>query len=134
MTGDGFRFAAPTGWTVRQTDSRLSASRGGVALVEVQRFRLVRPYRSTLFTAAARELDRVTAEIARELHGQVAAGTTVQVAGMAARSYRVAYGKLVEEITFLLDERREYELLCRRAATAGEGLCARFLSSFALTG
>ncbi len=53
---------------------------------------------------------------------------------MAARSYRVAYGKLVEEITFLLDERREYELLCRRVATAGEDLCARFLSSFALTG
>jgi len=133
VTGQGFRVAVPAGWTVTRTSGILAASHGRIARVQVQRFRLVRPYRSTLFAAAARELDGVATEVARELHGHVTARSTVEVDGADARSYRVAFGQLVEELTFLLDGRTEFELLCRRAAATGDRVCADFVSRFALT-
>jgi len=134
LSGDGFRFGAPPDWIGTQTSGGLAAAHGPIDRVQVQKFRLVKPYRSTLFAAAGRELDRVTAQVARQLHGHVTAGTTIEVAKMDARSYRVTYGKLVEEITYVLDGREEYELLCRRAASAGDDVCSRFLRSFALGG
>ena len=95
-------------------------------------FRLTEPYRSTLFAEATRELDRRVGELASLQKGRVAARLTVRVAGMDARSYRIAYGPLVEEISFVLDRRREYELLCRRSATATDQVCRRFAASFRL--
>jgi len=56
----------------------------------------------------------------------------VRVDGREARSYRIAYHGLVEEITFVLDDSHEYELLCRRAAGAPDEPCAKLVSSFAL--
>src|SRR5581483_8797892 len=111
-------FEAPAGWTVGRGGGGLGASHGSVDLVQVRTFRLVNSYRSELFAAASRELDRRVAELAGLQHGQVAAKNTVRVDRMDARGYRIAYGKLVEELTFVLDEHREFELLCRRAATA----------------
>lgn len=134
LSRDGFGFQAPAGWVVTETSSEIAASSGRIKRVQVQRFRLVKAYRPPLFAAAARELDRVTAEVARELHGHVAAAATIPVAKIDARSYRIAYGKLVEEITFVLADREEYELLCRRAASAADDVCSRFVRSFVLTG
>jgi hypothetical protein len=49
VQGDGYRFEAPETWTV----SPNAASHGPVDRIEVQTFRLVRPYRAELRAAAA---------------------------------------------------------------------------------
>ena len=54
------------------------------------------------------------------------------VAGLDARSYRIAFAGKTEEITFALDGQREYQLLCRRPAGASDGPCAELLASFEL--
>ena len=132
VTGDGYRFLAPSDWTVTRSANMVVAARGRVDRVQVQTFRLVEPYRSELFAATSRELDRVAREIGGELHGTVATSATVRVAGGDARSYRIGYASLVEEITFVLNVRREYELLCRRAAAGTNDTCTRFVRSFRL--
>lgn len=130
--GNGFRFDAPAAWAVSQRASEIAASHGRVELVQVVTYRLQRAYRATLFAAAARELDRRVAQLAHLQHGRVASRSTVVVDGMNARSYGLSYGALVEEITFLLDDRREYELLCRRMASTPDTICRRFRESFRL--
>jgi hypothetical protein len=132
VTGDGFRFSAPVGWTVAQTARSAAASSGPVNRIEVQTFRLVRPYRAELFVAASHELDRVAGTLAVQLHGRVASRDTTRVADRDARSYRIDYDSRVSEITFVLDGRREYELLCRRPAGAGADTCSAFVRSFEL--
>ncbi len=132
VAGDGFAFAAPRGWTVAQTGRSAAASDGAVSRIEVQTFRLVRPYRAGLFAAAARELDHVAGKLAVQLRGRVATSASTKVAGRDARTYRIEYDSRVSEITFVLDGRREYELLCRRPATTGSGTCAAFVDSFEL--
>jgi hypothetical protein len=132
VSGDGYRFAAPVGWTVAQTARSAAASRGAVNRLEVQTFRLVRPYRAELFAAASRELDRVAGDLAAQLRGRLTGRATTEVAGRDARSYRIDYDSRVSEITFVLDGRREYELLCRRPAAADGATCSAFVKSFRL--
>ena len=68
------------------------------------------------------------------LGGRVTTRDAARVAGHDARSYRIVYGKRVDEITFVLDGRREYELLCRWRASEGEpGACVLLASSFRLS-
>lgn len=130
VAGDGFRFAVPPSWTLTRNATTVAASAGPVDRVQVQTFRLVKPYRAELFAAASRELDRVARQVGRQLGGQVATSATVRVAGMNARTYRIEFGHKIEEITFAFAGRREYELLCRRAATASDATCRRFVASF----
>jgi hypothetical protein len=132
VAGDGFRFAAPEGWTVSLAARSSAASSGPVNRIEVQTFRLVRPYRAELFDAASHELDRVAGTLAVQLRGRVASRKTTRVADRDARSYRIDYDNRVTEITFVLDGRREYELLCRRPAGAATDTCAAFVKSFRL--
>jgi hypothetical protein len=130
VRGDGFRFEAPSGWTVRGGAAR----HGSVDRIEVMTFRLVKPYRPELFAAAAGELDGVATRLADQLHGRVAARSTVTAAGGKARSYRIDYddGKTTE-VTFVLSGRREYQLLCRRRSGSDDGACRQLVSSFRLT-
>jgi hypothetical protein len=100
--------------------------------IEVQTFRLVRPYRAELFAAASRELDAVARNLAAQLGGRVASSASTKVAGHDARAYRIDFDEHVSEITFVLDGRREYELLCRRLADAGGETCKTFVKSFRL--
>jgi len=132
VSGDGFHFAAPAAWTVSQSGATIAAAHGHVDRMQVQTLGLLRPYRSTLFAAAARELDRRVEQLASLQKGRVASKLTVNVARMDARSYRIVYGALVEEITFVLEGRSEYELLCRRAAATLDKTCRKFVSSFRL--
>jgi len=85
------------------------------------------------------ELDRVAAELARELAGRVEASRTIVVGGSRARQYELGYtrgGKsLVERITFVLAGQREYQLLCRWEAAKAKPMrtpCAELVSSFRL--
>jgi hypothetical protein len=132
LHGDGYRFSAPGGWRVARSARTVAAAHGSVDRVEVTTFRLVKAYRPELFDAAAKELDRVASQVATQLHGRVAASDTVHVAGRAARAYRIDYGDRAQEITFVLHGRREFQLLCRRAAGAGDAACRQLVRSFTL--
>ena len=114
------------------TDRTTAASSGPVNRIEVQTFRLVRPYRAELFAAASRELDAVARNLAVQLRGRVTSRATTEVAGRDARAYRIDFGERVDEITFVLDGRREYQLLCRRPAAADGTTCKAFVKSFRL--
>jgi hypothetical protein len=132
VRGDGYRFAAPSDWPVERTQRTTAAARGEVDRVQVTTFRLVKRYRPALFAAAAVELDGAAAKLAHALRGHVVHTATVRAAGRRARQYRIAYGDRTQELTFVLDGRREYQLLCRRAADAADDVCRRLVRSFEL--
>ena len=126
VQGDGLVFNAPAGWTV----DGAAATNGDIDRVEVVVFRLVRPYERARRAAVARELDRVASGVASQLKGTVRSKRSLQVGGRDARSYIIDFDGKTEEITFALDERREYQLLCRRAAAGDDAPCAELLRSF----
>jgi hypothetical protein len=126
VEGGGFHFNAPSSWVV----SGAAASHGAVDRVEVAHFPLLRPYERRRKAAVARELDRVAATIARQLRGRVTRRASLEVAGLDARSYVVDFAGKIEEITFVLKGRREFELLCRRRAGADDAACRELVDSF----
>jgi hypothetical protein len=132
VRGNGYRFEAPGGWNVTRTVRQAAASDGDVDRVEVTTFRLMRTYKPTLFVAAARELDGVARKLARELKGTVAGKGTVRVDGRRSRTYRIDYEGKTQELTFVLDGRREYQLLCRRDGDGDREACIRLVRTFAL--
>lgn len=109
------------------------ATDGGVGRVEVVVFRLLRPYDPSQRAATARELDRVASRLAAQLKGSIASRQFVSVGGLGARSYSIHFGGKVEQITFVLHEQREYQLLCRRAGGGDDAPCAELLRSFQLS-
>jgi hypothetical protein len=134
VQGQGFRFEAPVGWKVERKADSVSASSGKVDLVQAQHFTLEKPYRIAIFAKAARELDGVAAKIAVQNHGQVSVRATREIAGRKTRYYRVVYGPgRIEEIAFVLIDRNEYQVLCRRPSSAPDTNCAQLFSSFELT-
>jgi hypothetical protein len=133
VRGSGYAFDAPVGWTVTRAKNVSAAASGKVDRVEVRTFRLVRPYETRRFRAAAHELDSVIARIAAQLEGRVTSRRTMVVAGRKARSYTIDYGgDRTQQITFVLKGRQEHQLLCRRLAGAGDAPCRRLLESFTL--
>jgi hypothetical protein len=130
--GDGYLFHAPGGWTISRGKDSVRASHGDVDLVSVRTFRLLKAYRPALFGAASQELDRVATQLARQLKGRVAAQRTMTVGGRKTRSYEVRYGDQAQEITFVLDGRREFQLLCRREADGDDGACEQLVRTFRL--
>jgi hypothetical protein len=126
VQGNGFSFNAPADWTV----DGAAATNGDVDRVEVLVFRLLRPYERAKRDAVARELDRNAAQLAKQLQGSISSKRWLQVGGLDARSYAIGFDGKTEEITFVLDDRREYQLLCRRAARADDAACAELLRSF----
>jgi hypothetical protein len=124
--GANFTFEAPAGWTVAGT----AASSGPVDRVQVNVFRLVHPFKHGEQAAVARELDSVAGRLAQQLKGRVVSRRTVAVAGNDAREYLINHGSRTEEITFVLQGRREYQLLCRRAKGADDAACRKLVASF----
>jgi hypothetical protein len=135
LEGPGFGFDAPSGWAVKRTAGTVEAARGERA-VSVTVFALKRAFRPELWPKVVPELDGVAASLADQLHGRAGNGSTITVAGRRARSYEIAFrraGKdFVERITFLLDAKREFQLLCRYPAGTDEPACAALGSSFRL--
>lgn len=133
MQGEGFRFEAPAGWTVVRKAGTVAASSGKVNLVQTEHFTLEKPYRTAIFAKAARELDGVAAQIAVQNHGRVEARATREIGGRKTRYYRIAYGPgKIEEIAFVLVDRDEYQVLCRRPSSAPDADCAQLFASFTL--
>jgi hypothetical protein len=72
-------------------------------------------------------------QLAQQTGGKVSAPRTVTTDGVRSHSYTVTVGDHVDEYTFVLRGRREYQLLCRRKASHGDDACRRLLTSFATT-
>jgi hypothetical protein len=131
VIGPGFRFSAPAGWQVTQGGGRASAQQGA-ELVQVVTFKLVKPYRDSLFDKVTTELDARMATIAQETGGKLDGTSTVSPAGIRSHSYRVNVADHVDEYTFVLRRAKEYQLLCRRDESSSTSFCSQLVHSFAI--
>jgi hypothetical protein len=128
VSGPGFTVSVPTGWAVRKSGKSLVARKGN-GLVSVTRFTLVKPYESSKFRAAAKELDGVAATLAERNGGKVTKRETTQVAGRKIRAYTIESNGTSIRIGFVLDDKTEYQLVCSGAARTA---CGLLFSTFAL--
>lgn len=135
MRGPGYRFAAPSAWTVERPAREVRAS-DGINLVSVTRFQLLRGFRPGLWDHVVPEVDRAAARLAEQQHGEVSSGVDVSVAGRRARRYDIDYERdgdhLVERIAFVLRGKAEYLLLCRYERGGDTRACDRLLATFTL--
>lgn len=135
LTGAGYSFSAPGTWTVSKRPQSVEATKGDLA-VSVTVFALKRAFRPALWPRVVSELDGVAASLADQVRGKGRPGATVTVAGRRGRRYDIAFARggrsFVERITFVLDSRREFQLLCRYPAGVDEPACAALGSSFRL--
>jgi hypothetical protein len=136
VTGRGYRFSAPSSWSVQRTLREVTALSGPVDFVGVTTFTLARAYRASLWTKAVAALDRTAASLAAQNGGKLRAHETVVVAGRRARRYEIAYRadgvSMVEQMAFVLVGRNEYQVLCRFEAGGDDGPCRILFSSFRL--
>jgi plasmid stabilization system protein ParE len=135
LNGPGFDFSAPAGWTAKSEPGAAGASSGDRA-VSVTVFALKRRFTPALWPKVVPELDRVAASLADQLRGRVDGGTMVTIAARRARRYDIAFSRggkdFIERITFVLEGKREFQLLCRYPAGVDEPACAALGSSFRL--
>lgn len=130
VTGSGYAFQTPGDWDVVRAGRTVTASDGEEA-VSVTLFSLDRPFRPALWRQVRRELDGVTATLARKLGARVVERRDGRVGGRRARIYRLARASdRTWRLAFVLAGRREYQLLCRGEATEP---CDRLLRTFRLT-
>ena len=129
MTGPGFSFEAPGGWQVVRSGQRVSAGSGS-SLVQVARFRLLKPYSAALFDRVEKELRVRMAAVAAQTSGRLAGSRVVTAGGVRSHSYDVEAGGRVDQYTFVLRGMREYQLLCRRSSSDDDANCRLLLSSF----
>jgi hypothetical protein len=129
VRGAGVAFEAPAGWKVARSARTVSASHDS-QLLQVSTFPLVKSYSDALFDKVKRELDVRMQAVAKQLGGTVTGSTTVTAGGIRSHSYAVAAGKDVVEYTFVLQGKREDELLCRRPSSTGDGTCKHLLATF----
>jgi hypothetical protein len=137
--GAGFRFEAPAGWSTSGTGTAAVARRdaAGSTLVSATAFTLLKPYSPKLFDRAAKELDRVAGKLAAQAHGTLTESKTVTVDGRRIRAYRLTVhptsgAAYDERIGFVLQGKREFQLLCRAPAGSSDpdGACALLYSTF----
>jgi hypothetical protein len=131
VSGPGYRFAAPAGWTVKRSRLTVAASQDAARFVAVSTFPLLKPYRAALFGPVEAELRDRMDTIAKNAGGTVAPAGSAVVGGVRSHVYRLDDGDHVDEYTFVLVGRREFQLVCR-AAKAGDAACRRLQASFRL--
>jgi hypothetical protein len=129
VSGSGFRFEAPAGWKVQAIPRGRGASHDS-ELVQVAAFPLVKAYDPALFHKVATELAVRMQEIAQRTGGTVTQVETVTPAGIRSHSYHVTVGDHVDQYTFVLRGKREYQLLCRRRSSSNDAFCKRLIASF----
>jgi hypothetical protein len=131
VSGPGFSFEAPAGWTVQRTSRQASATNDS-ELVRVATFPLLKPYRPALFGPVATELAARMDQVATQVNGTVSGSRTVTAAGIRSHSYDVRVGDHVDQYTFVLRGLREYQLLCRRRSSSSGEACKQLIASFAV--
>jgi hypothetical protein len=141
VAGPGFTFAVPERWKATPAGSAVVARPPGDksgTLVSATEYRLVQPYSPTLFILAAKELDGVAAKLARASGGTLTESVTTTVDGRKIRAYRftshpVGKPSTDTRIGFVLEGRREFQLLCQAPPGSGDpdGACALLFATFA---
>ncbi len=131
VAASGYRFSAPMGWHVVRTRLAVTAA-GGDDLVQVSAFPLAKPYRAALFAKVASELEAQLGKATAAVGGKVERAGDVTAAGVRSHVYRVTVGDHVDEYTFVLVGRREYQLLCR-SKRPGAAACKELQRSFELS-
>lgn len=132
MSGLGFRFEAPSGWKVDRTADGAMASSDS-ELVQVATFPLIKPYTSALFSRVEKELTARMLQVAEQTGGKLDGRSTVTASGIRAHSFDVKVGDHVDQYTFVLRGRREFQLLCRRKSSHADTACTTLISSFSLS-
>jgi len=130
VTGNGFRFEAPAGWKITRLAQGVNAARDS-ELVQVVSFPLVHVYSDALFAKVAGELEQRMQAVAAQTGGKVGAAHTVTPAGIRSHSYDVDVGDHVDQYTFVLRGKREFQLLCRRRSSSSRAFCTKLITSFA---
>jgi len=102
-------------------------------LVQVASFPLAKTYTPALFVKVQRELMARMATVAQQTSGRLTGRDVVTAAGIKSHLYDVTVGDHVDEYTFVLRGKREYQLLCRRKSTDTTQFCERLLASFKLS-
>jgi hypothetical protein len=129
VIGPGFSFAAPGGWKVVRSGTRVSAG-SGQDLVQVATFRLLKPYSDSLFQKVEKELNVRMAQVASQTSGRLAGSDVVTAGGIRSHSYSVKADGRIDEYTFVLRGMREYQLLCRRSASHDDTNCRLLTRTF----
>jgi hypothetical protein len=129
VRGHGFSFRAPVGWHI-QHSIRGSAASQGSELVQVSTFPLVRPYTASLFARVAHELALRMKAIAHETGGTLTGMSTVTAGGVKSHRFDVKVDGHVDQYTFVLIRKREYQLLCRFRTSSTDAFCSDLLTSF----
>jgi len=132
VKGPTFRFDAPKGWQVR-TDRRMTVASRDSELVQVATFPLVHAYTEGLFTRVESELASRMAAVAKQTGGKVVDHAVGTAAGSRFQLYDVRVGDHVDEYTFVLRGKHEYQLLCRRLQATDGVFCKRLVASLSLT-
>ena len=129
VAGPGFSFAAPAGWQPAVGKQRASASHDD-ELLQVAAFPLLKPYSPALFRRVELELRTRMKQLAAQTGGSVSNSATVTTGGIRSHSYDVAVGDHVDQYTFVLRGRREFQLLCRRKSSSSDDACKQLLTTF----
>jgi hypothetical protein len=129
VRGRGFSFEAPAGWRVQHSVQGSAAARGS-ELVQVSTFPLARPYTPALFGRVARELRLRMQTIAHETNGTLTGMNTVTAGGVKSHRFDVKVDDHVDQYTFVLIGKREYQLLCRVQTSSSDAFCSDLLTSF----
>ena len=134
VLGPSYSFSAPSSWKVRRSGMTLAVASGPVDLVSVTTFPLARRYKPHLWEKVVPALDRAAGQLAAQLQGRLDGRATIVVAGRRARRYEIGYRRsgrtLVERAAFVLDGRREHQLLCRFPAGGDDGACRTLFRTF----
>ncbi len=138
VAGPGFAFSVPSGWAVKHGRGTVVARRSDGTLVSATAYTLARSYSPALFAKAAKELDGVAAKLAQASNGSVTESVTTTVDGQKIRAYRFTAhptGKPTtdDRVGFVLEGKREFQLLCSAPAGSGDpdGACALLFGTFA---
>jgi hypothetical protein len=134
VSGQGFSFTAPVGWKVVKQGSSVAATDGAINRFEVLRFDLEKAYRVARFAAVTKELDGVAQKLAGQIGGRVTSRSTTVMHGRKSRAYTIDYGGgKTLQIAFVLRDKTEYEVLCRRLSSAPAAGCTQLFTSFVLS-
>lgn len=115
-----------------RTPRAIGAQGGAVELVQVTRLPLARAYSPALFDRVVPELDRAAGALAAEVGGKVAS-RTIEVLDERVRQYDLTFEGKLEQLTFVLRGKTNYQLLCRRDEDGDHAPCELLVRAFAIT-
>ena len=130
VKGRGFSFQAPAGWRVQRSVRGAAASQGS-ELVQVSTFPLVRPYTAVALRSCGSTSSPCGWRRSPSETGGTLTGTkTVTAGGVKSHRYDVEVDGHVDQYTFVLIGKREYQLLCRFRTSSDDSFCSNLLTSF----